>query len=421
MPAAHLIARGKQLPAEVQRELRQIRDSQLRAINEAIGDYSIPVQRDAGRLIRRIRALHDNPQEIRRLLAAFHVKHTQTRIGRIVLEQIADASGFARRYERLIGAFHAARVGPAATGFGNVSSARAAIALRNVLTLRRPEAASITAGDRLARRVLKQPPAVLVRGTPLAPVSSRLHGQAIATSRDATRVVLRSIREQQSLGFASRELTRQLSARGLDVAGNAELPELVRRLQASGRALARGAGDPKEWNRLKRQIDRHQRTLLQSGRVQGAYLELLQDLQKWGPAQVDRAVERWTAGKARFHAEQWIRTETAAAYRAAQMKSDEARPWIIGYRWRLNRGVHQKAVNRRFGTTGKGKNRRSKRRGRVYCVCEIMDGSILSPAVAKDYPRGGHPHCTCLFEPVYNDRALLATPATAQEIRDLDL
>jgi hypothetical protein len=189
-------------------------------------------------------------------------------------------------------------------------------------------------GDPLARRHLT-PWSKIKRPTKL------IRDGAESSAREATRIVTRSIKDAESVGSSARSLQTYL--------GKARKPRIIRDFEKAGERLARSSGEIREWAALKKRMRKYYSKLRIGSTTQSAYIELLQDIEKWGPAQVDKAVEKWTYWKQRYNAERIIRTETATAYRQRQVASDKARPWIIGYRWVLNRGLHRKFVARKPG------------------------------------------------------------------------
>jgi hypothetical protein len=134
--------------------------------------------------------------------------------------------------------------------------------------------------------------------------------------------------------------------------------------------------------------------------VQAGYLELLQRAKREnGPAMVDKSLDRWLVEKQRYNAERIIVTEAQAAYRSAQWKRDQDRPWVKGYIWRLQRGgradyekrTHPHAVRATGSKTVVGHGR---------CICEVMNGREFSKDAPLEYPHMGHPHCQCYWDPI---------------------
>lgn len=397
------------LPDSDRERLRAIRDAQLRDIREAVNTYARPIRTEANALIDLVDRVQDNPALVLAAIRAFHVKHHR-RLAGFVANMVENAATVASRYDELINDFGVrARRDLPGQPRGPDPRAIAASEVRFRTTLGAPGASAAVArarlgtrppqragipqrfpGDAEALRRLRP-----FRGTPAANVSERLHGRGVATSREASRVILRGIQESQSLDVAARELIQELKKKGLNLAENQQVPRLIRELKASGTALARRADDPAAraaWRKTLREIDRFQKGLLKGGTVQNAYLELLQNARKFGPERVGQITDNWTYWKTRQQAERWIRTESAVAYRSAQAEKDQPKPWVVGYRWNLTRAVHSRYTRRLFGKKG--------RRGRIACVCEHMDGKIISKETLAEYPGGGHPHCSCWFEPI---------------------
>ncbi len=253
-----------------------------------------------------------------------------------------------------------------------------------------------TVGDKLARKHLI---ANVDKGGTRA-----LKSITADAAKEAARRVTRSIK-------VSGDLVKEASQIASDVRRLARLdPKQALRqidaLQKRGRQLSAISGDREGWAQLNREL-RRIRAPIAAGLPKRGAAPAFREIASWADKQPATALRATTLDATDTIAQRWIRTEAMAAHREAGLEADRARPWIIGYRWRLQRARHGAAVRRQFGTTGSGKSRRAKRKGRIYCVCEIMDGHILSPDVMAQYPRGGHPNCNCLFEPVYDPKFLI--------------
>jgi hypothetical protein len=188
----------------------------------------------------------------------------------------------------------------------------------------------------------------------------------------------------------------------------------------------------KELKRLEKYVAR----LKEGGRVQSAYREVIQDLTKYDPKQthveyirkgkkvrrritppeqrLTKAVQKFTHHKQRMAAERILNTESQTAFRSAGLDRNEGKPWIIGYRWEMNRGLHS-----RFRKRTKVKRHRKPARKRKFggkrCICEVMQGKVLSPTEVREWPQGGHPNCGCRFKPVYDESKMMTADITPEE------
>jgi hypothetical protein len=453
------------LPASQADKLFDIREAMLRNMVAAVEDYDALLQPAAERLRQEIRRAEGLPRAKRSRAVRAAVRRfygtAGTGLGQAIGGLFADADGFVQRYERgLVDYRVSERLDPEAAlagseavagiaGGAGGAGAAVALAARQLGTEPAPEAVAAVRreavddmGQGFKRRMAAGERAVadLRRAGEMQPypdqglqqLSKRIHGQALADSREASRVVLRAIREGQNVEEAARDLQRLVGKRGLVVGGKEELPRLVRELKDAGRALAAAGGpaEQAEWSRVRRQLARYTRGLKPGSTVQKGYVELLRRLQrpKFRLDQLDGVVDRWGYWKQRHVAERHIRTQQAAAYRARQVEQDaRQRAWIVGYIWRLNRRAHTKWVKggRSLGKPGpliRGRRPSGRKAlGGARCICEVMNGKLISVETAREYPNGGHPHCNCTFEPVYNRAAMLSAPVTAEEERLLGL
>ena len=222
-------------------------------------------------------------------------------------------------------------------------------------------------------------------------LSDRLHRMVGREQREVTTRTLRAIREGQSLGFASRELTSASAGFAQDLE---RLPKLVDKAVRSARRMEQltGVDLSKDLRALRRYASR----LKPGGRMQSAYSELLAKLEKFdvkktSGSQMTKALEGFTHQRQRYAAERLLRTESETAFRQARIARDDGKTWLKGYMWRLRRG------------------------GTIGCICETMNGKLLTAAEARAWAAGGHPNCSCTFEPVYDTEAMLSAPTTAAE------
>jgi hypothetical protein len=310
---------------------------------------------------------------VRRELAVLYSTY-QSRLQRNLLDLVRDAADFGGQYaNRLVqfGVTDAEVIPPSAVkwalkaGSGNTDAAIALIKNRS-------------AGGRRAF-------------SGRLSLSDRLHKMTSRDLKEVTTRTLRAIREGQSLGFASRELTSASAGFAQDLE---KVPKLVRNLQRSARRMEglTGVDLQKDLNALRRYAKR----LKPGGRMQSAYSELLQKFEKYDPKktsgkQLQSALEGFTHQRQRAAAERIIRTESQTAFRQARLDRDVGKPWLVGYKWRLRRG------------------------GNIGCICESLNGKLLTPAEARTYAGGGHPNCSCTLEPVYDTEAMMQAPITQAE------
>ena len=254
-------------------------------------------------------------------------------------------------------------------------------------------------------------------------LSRNIHRFGRGQLEEVTGRVIRAVREAQGLEFAGRELVTQWK-RGKVVGGGEIKPRVIREIEARIDRLGKLTGDD-----LKQSLDElHQamRKLKQGGRMKAAYAELIEDLDKGKIA--SSSLDKWVHQKQRYVAERIVETETQGMFRLAQVEAGDKLPWIIGYRWHMNRAKHRRWKYQKPGkfsgararrTLGRGK--RGKRLIGKSCVCEAMAGTVISPEEYKSrWIRGGHPHCACFFEEVFSEKKLLEARETPDEKKWLD-
>jgi hypothetical protein len=380
------------LPKSQQDHLHQIQLGMLADVNNAIGEIDVDLKKAVARLIISLARAKFAPNVVRRKLQALFRRHT-TLFDKKALKLVQDAAGYAERYMAEL--------------------AHYGVLARNLAPITPSEVAWYISkkGKERAAATL-----AFARGAPAgAPqmafwdrlrLSHEIHKLTGQQLQEATAAVLRAMREASGFGSASRELIRQIPGIG---AGQVQ-PQAVRTLLGKARHLERfswlGSKDPDI-----RKVKQYLRRLAAGGRVGSAYAELVQDLERGKLA--GKAVEKWIYQKQRYAAERILDTETSAAFRMRQVEVGEKIPWLIGYRWRMNLGVHA-----RFRRTKPG---RLKRFGGKACICEVMDGTIVSPEEYRQYWfRGGHPHCACFFEEVFDRERMFSAQETAGEKAWLD-
>lgn len=217
------------------------------------------------------------------------------------------------------------------------------------------------------------------------PLSRALHRVTVGQTRQAALQVNRAIREAQSLQNASRDLVKAIKG----VGAKEKLPKLVKRTLKQTKKLDRVTG-----GLLKPEVKKlssYLKKLKPGGRMRGAYIELVDDLQKNKAG--NAAIDKWVYQKQRYNAERIIKTETQAAFRRAQINASIGKPWVVGYIWHLNRG----------GGT------------HTPCVCDTMDGTVVPADKAEQWLYGAHPFCNCTFEQVVDMPTLRKTGITDSE------
>lgn len=164
------------------------------------------------------------------------------------------------------------------------------------------------------------------------------------------------------------------------------LPEHVRDL----RDAARGAAETGDEDLLENAIERWRGRVerLGEGRpgggptlgattVRSATQQLVADLRRARPGQIDRVVDRWVLERARHQERVIARTETVEAFRDVYRQSVEQQPHVVGLRWTLS-GRHPRAD-----------------------VCDLLahqDLHGLGPGgyPASEYPATPHPTDLCM-------------------------
>ncbi len=406
------------LPDDITARLLAIREQMIRDVAAAVANIEPLLQQSADAVQAEILAVVDLPARqrsaaVRRLLESYHVADAET-LTRAIEGQLKDAAGYAARYADIV-----SMGGLAATASDIVTdsdtaflltraegSAQAALAIerRDLSTRGRPPK-PITEGDKVAQKHLRRFP-----GT--SNISRALHGKAVANSREASRLVLRGIREAENVSTAARNMQRLIRTQGSRVAANEQLPKLLQQLEEAGRRLAKTGSpeDLREWQKITRKLRDYQHTLRETGTVRKAYLKLLQTIESpdFRVSQLGKTIQRWTYYKQRYRSEVWIRQETATAYRNLQMEQDRDRDYIIGYIWRMHRQTHNRWIKgRKRGRRRVGKPGRRRIFGGRHCICEVMANRRLSKDIASEYPGMGHPNCNCTFEPIVSRKKLL--------------
>lgn len=267
---------------------------------------------------------------------------------------------------------------------------------------------------------------------PLA-LSRDLHWFADRQAQEVTQRVQTALREAQSLEYAARDLVsqwpRQVSptywTRG-PISYKAEHPQIIKQIREHINNLGKLTGNELKTTlvRLRAYLPR----LKPGGRMRLAYAELITDLSRGKAA--EGTVEKWAHQSQRSHAERIMVTEQQKAFRMAQIDRTSAMPGLVGYRWRMNRSKHARFLRSKPGRFSPRRAARSTRGGRVrglagkHCICEAMDGTIISVEDYKtEWSSGGHPNCACFFEEVFDRDSMFSSlrgPESAEEKAFLD-
>lgn len=107
--------------------------------------------------------------------------------------------------------------------------------------------------------------------------------------------------------------------------------------------FVRGPGDP---NLLEQAVKRWEKQVARLGQgaatapgeftVRSATQQLIVDLRRAKPEQVDRIIDRWILERARYQARVVARHESVEAMRDQQLKGFADTPWVKGVRWMLS-------------------------------------------------------------------------------------
>jgi|GEM_PF-6352428 len=154
------------------------------------------------------------------------------------------------------------------------------------------------------------------------------------------------MRRQITASVRAGESVTRVAERLLDV-GDPRV-ELPRHVQALSEA-AKFPRHPKLSNVYEREVARWQGRIERLGQgaareagaftVRSATQQLVKDLRRARPDQVDEVVNRWVLDRARHQARVVARSEAVEAYRDVYRKSQDEKPYVVGYRWVLS-GSH---------------------------------------------------------------------------------
>jgi hypothetical protein len=120
------------------------------------------------------------------------------------------------------------------------------------------------------------------------------------------------------------------------------LPRYVRELQEAAR-FPRGPGDPnlyedavKRWTKQVARLGQGSKGGIGEFTLRSASQQLIADLRKAKPAQVDKVVNRWVLERARYQARVVARHESVEAFRDQSVKQWQEQEWVKGVRWALS-------------------------------------------------------------------------------------
>lgn len=161
-----------------------------------------------------------------------------------------------------------------------------------------------------------------------------------------------------------------------------ELPQYAQELADAAR-IPRGPGEPNLYEeavkRWERQIGRlGQGATHEAGEftIKSATQQLVKDLRKAKPEQVEKIVDRWVLEKARYQARVVARHESVEAARDMAKRAAAEQPYVHGLRWTIS-GSHP-----------------------VVDVCDVLASQDLYGLGPGGYPPGEvpstpHPSCLC--------------------------
>lgn len=206
-----------------------------------------------------------------------------------------------------------------------------------------------------------------------ASVDSMAMRVRLGTRTDATiRSMAKELEGGLRLGQSARQLsTRMLKATDIEV----RIPSYIEKM----RALTAKA-PPSEVKRVaRREIAKLAKLHRDGGAPQDitkATRYFMEQLEKSGGADIDKAVEKWIEQRAANQAMTIARSEAANARRIAHIESTMNEPYVVGYRWTLS------------GSHGS------------LCECDVLASQDLYGLGAGGYPADAvpsapHPNCMC--------------------------
>jgi hypothetical protein len=391
-------------------DLTALRDQQVRAMQAAVAELIPSLQSGMDEALARIQASGYSPKVTRAEMLALAKRHSSA-TERAVLEQVSSAVSAADHYDSVL-TNHVSKSALYRAGIeAGAQGARVSVARTIVSNSPAPPASTATAPQKLANANIK-------KVSENHPLSSRLHASAIQHEREIVQHAVHAVSEHRAMGDAGKRLIAQVENKGVDLGGGQNVPKLLQNLADKARGLAVEAGPAaqREMALAIQRAEKYTAGLAENSRTYTAWREAIDRIQKQGAKGVDEALNRWGVEKQRYNAERILQTETMAAYRSEQYLRDKEKPYVVGYIWRMNKGARKRFVKRVAPTRSfpmPGQPKKSGKHGR--CICELLDGKRLGRDAPAEYPRGGHPHCCCWFEPVVDQRLVLDAPITANE------
>ncbi|WP_312560871.1 hypothetical protein [Anaerospora sp.] len=246
-------------------------------------------------------------------------------------------------------------------------------------------------------------------------LSTRLHGTNTAMREAIVSTIQTSINRQESLKKLSMQLYDGYNS-GNKVIAPAELPEYLKKLHGTARAVA--AGDKAGLKEFEKTLASAKANMakLTARNAAGTpntnlvttYKNLLKEAKKLvsatgklNTAALDRAVWSAVQEKSRYHADRIARTENARAWFDGFILETQNDDLVWGYRWVLS-------------------NRHKYTPFDQCDVCANMDVGYGKGVYAKDkvpsIPR--HPHCMCSLEVVYYDEVNPSTTFNPDKARE---
>lgn len=403
------------LPPWQLEDLHKIQRGMLRELAETMEALDSRLARDLKRAIIRLDRLGWRQDRVRMVIGAVVAAHWD-RVDHAALETIKSAERHAETYMRRLAHF--------------------AVTTRTLEPIMPSKVAFWTAPGR--GRPTAQAVVAYTRGKPpgavAALLSTDLHRIAANEAAEVSNRVLTAIREAQSIEYASRDLVTQWPrgispiSRGRGPIGyQVQWPAKIKEIQSHINNLGKVTGDTlkADLSGLRGYLTR----LKPGGRMRLGYAELVHDLAKGKAAEA--SLDKWAHQKQRYLAERILETEQQRAFRLAQIEMGAGIPGLIGYRWHMNRSKHARYLRSKPGRIsparagrmmgGLGPGAKGRRLAGKHCICEAMDGTIISLEDFKGHwSAGGHPHCACFFEEVFDTTAMLKAAETSEEKQWLD-
>jgi hypothetical protein len=401
------------LPKSQWNRVQQVRGKLLDHLADAVADMGLDLEADVRTAIKAIKRGGYKDRVIKREVRKLMRTHYD-RLGKAVAGQVEHAATLATRYAETVETF--ALTGRAVKPLSHSYPSRiiregragARIALSPEVLLSQP-------APRLTPRYVAD--RVMQREVPMwkdaRVLSSKLHGRGVKASREIQTQVIAAVKESKQLTEASTSLIRAVRATGKGELGRGpQLSGLMKRVEKAGEALNRrgSPADLKEWQTVRRLMEKKVARLADGGRVQNSLIEILQTTKKDSAKGITRCIKHHANDVQKYKAERIIKSETMAAYKADQVLLDQKHDFVVGYIWRMNRAARSGFVKRRTSKSGRIIGAKRYRRGgrRRRCVCEELNGKRLSVEMVRGRTARliAHPHCMCYLDPVMDKRRL---------------